>query len=465
MRSGILYLIIFLLHGLAYNNPSMQILTFGVSSIFFFLKYRYLKKSVAHMSTRFVLLMAYSLPFSWRSIIAGDYGALPLSWFYLFGLFFIVSLILVKRKWVIPKNMLPILLTSIFVLIFSIIPILNSNPDFRSQAISQFIVIMFNFVMILSSLFVLNTMNEQDILKFKKIFVLGGYYTGLMLVLQFALFKLANFEFGKIDFLLNRELYYYLFTDVSHGTLYLALTIFCAFDMFKQLKRSDKLKYLFFIIISLTGAALTSARTGLVILFAFLFVYILFKQKGFLKKTLSIISFGLLLYVSVNIFLIVRPQTDLASAFSGSGRIEGYLSALDFLFKKPLIGYGFSRDYISNLLGYDIPHLSILQYSIHGGIFYALIMYYNQFLIFLYSAKRNSTFAWLIAIVIVGTCLIPDMFATRFLTIIVMVALMETSSYEVSFFAKKPPTQPSKGFLFTMEVYYCSMLFAMLLPY
>ncbi|OUZ36730.1 hypothetical protein A5885_000918, partial [Enterococcus sp. 8E11_MSG4843] len=88
--------------------------------------------------------------------------------------------------------------------------------------------------------------------------------------------------------------------------------------------------------------------------------------------------------------------------------------------------------------------------SIHGGIFYALIMYYNQFLIFLYSAKRNSTFAWLIAIVIVGTCLIPDMFATRFLTIIVMVALMETSSYEVSFFAKKPPTPKSKGYLFIL---------------
>ncbi|MGH1783587.1 hypothetical protein ABE872_09800 [Enterococcus gallinarum] len=456
-----MYLLVFLLHGLAYNNPSLQLLTFGFSAIFFFLKYKSMKRKIGLMSTRFVMLMAYSLPFSWRSIIAGDYGALPLSWFYLFGLFFIVSLLIVKKKWEIPKNMINIFVTSLFVLIFSLIPILNSNPDYRSQAISQFIVIMFNFVMIIASLFRVNSMNKDDIHTFKRIFVLGGYYTGLMLVLQFILFKLGNFEFAKIDFLYNRELFYYLFTDVSHGTLYLALTVFCAFDMFKQLKRFEKLKYIFFITVSLAGAALTSARTGLVILFAFLFIYILFKQRGIAKKILSILGFAVLLYISLTLFLMVRPQTDLSSALSGSGRIEGYLSALGFLFKKPLLGYGFSRDYISNLLGYDIPHLSILQYSIHGGIFYALIMYYNQFLIFLYSAKHKSTFAWLIAIVIVGTCLIPDMFATRFLTIIVMVALMETSSNEVSFFAKKPLLKRVRDNLFTTEVYCCSTLSVM----
>ncbi|WP_430609389.1 O-antigen ligase family protein [Enterococcus sp. DIV1411a] len=434
-----MYFLVFLLHGLIFNIPSLLPITFAVSAMFFFITYKKMKKHVSKMSSRFLILMCYALPFSWRNLFGGDYGSLPISWFYLFGFMFIISLFFSKHDWNFSKRLFPIFITAFLSLIYSFLPLVISNWSYRSQAVSQFIVILFNFIMVIGALFRNRSLTELNLTTFKKVFILGGYYTALMLIIQFVLYRYVGFEFGKIDFLLNRELFYYLFSDVSHGTLYLALTIFCAFDFLKTLHGKEKNKYIFFMLVSLIGCAVTSARTGLYVLFVFLFLYILIKQKGFVRKFVSVIAFIILITVAFKLLMIVRPQTDLSQALSSSGRTNGYLAALQLLFEHPFVGYGFSRDYISSLLGFEIPHLSILQYAVHGGILYSFLLYLNQLLIYSYAAKNKSIFAWLIAIIVVGTCLVPDMFATRFLTIITMVALMEPSHNleRVPFFCHK----------------------------
>ncbi|MCT1216012.1 O-antigen ligase domain-containing protein [Latilactobacillus curvatus] len=415
-----LYFILFIFSGLAYNDTKFLPVVFILFSIFFVRKFFELKKDGVDYATIMLIFMAYALPFSWRNVFGGDYGSFPLSWFHVFGLLYVFYILSLKSK-VIPRRLMLIFSLSTVATVVSILPLIYSNSAFFEQALSQFVVMTFNNVIILFSIFKYNQLSTEKMGIIRDAYIKGAVFTSVMLICQFLLYKYANFEFGYITFLYNRILTCYLFTDISHGTLYLGTAAFWLLYTTKNKKSSTK-EYFLILIISL-GSAITSARTGLFILGGFIFVYILFGQKNVLKRIGLLFVFLIIAYLSFEFLQSVRQIDNVNELTNSSGRTHGYKMALIALKGSPWIGYGYSRNYIATMLGDTVPHLSILQYALHGGIFFALTLYYNQFLIFLDAVNKKSVFSWLLAMVLIGTCLIPDLFATRYITLLVVLSL------------------------------------------
>ncbi|MEG0285052.1 MAG: O-antigen ligase family protein [Vagococcus sp.] len=422
-----LYFWLFIVSGLAYSNNSITPIVFISFLIFFIKKYSEFRKKEIDRSTIMLIFMAYSLPFSWRNFMGGSYDAIPISWFYIFGMFYVLILLFMKNKIIYKRTML-LFVTSIIVTLISVIPIIYTNSSFLGQGITQFIILTFNNLVILFSVFKYNSIDDEEMNIIKNAYVTGALYTSIMLISQYLLFKYANYEFGYINFLYNRVLTYYLFTDISHGTLYLGTAAFWVLYGTKN-KVGNLKEYIIILIISL-GSAITSARTGLFILGAFVFLFIIFGQKNVVKKIGLSIVFLIISYFSFEFLQGVRQMDSLSDLTNSSGRTEGYKAAMIALKNHPFTGFGYSRDYLALTIRDTVPHLSILQYALHGGVFFSLFLYFNQFLIYVDSVRKKSVFSWLIMMVLAGTCLIPDLFATRYITLLCALSISYKKSYK-----------------------------------
>lgn len=415
-----LYFLIFILGGIAYSNPLFYPAFFVASIVFYMRKYVQLRQKNVDSTNCILILMGYALPFSWRSLVGSHYSSLPISWFYILGMLYTASVLLRSNKIIIRKNG-SLLLFSMLSLIIAALPLLYIPIGFNKQALTQFIVLSFNNVLIFTSVFQSGTLNSNGMALVKRAYVTGAVMTSCMLIIQFVVHKGLGVQFGYIDYLRNRELLYFLFADISHGTLYLATA---AFWIIYDGQNGGHIVFnyaLVFIIIF--GSALTSARTGLFILFLFVFMFTLIAQQGFIKRLFTILMLGFGGYYSLQVIQSVRNFDTVGDFTNGSGRFEGYASAFQLLKMKPLLGYGYSQDYLALILGQPIPHLSFLQYALHGGIFFALVLFSTQFLILRATLKKKSVCSWLLAIVLVGTCLVPDLFATRFATLLCIIAI------------------------------------------
>lgn len=420
MEGKLLYLLSFIFGGLAYSDSIFCFFFFSTSLVFFVRKYLKLKREKLDLDGRFLVLMSYSLPFSWISIIGSKYESLPISWFVIFEMLYLIAVISIKRKIILKKNLL-LLLISLLTIVISVIPLLYSSKLFFSQAVTQFLVLIFNNVLIFVSIFRYGTLKKETIILIRDGYIYGAVLTSCMLIIQYILYNFLAVQFGRISFLLNRELFYYLFTDISHGTLYLATAAFWLLYTTREGFKNTK-KYFLFLIIVL-GSAVTSARTGLFVLLVFSLLFILIGQKGILKKITTLLVFGIAGYYAFQLIQNVRDLSTVSDLTNSSGRLSGYESAFKLLKQSPLIGYGYSQDYLAFLLDQPIPHLSILQYALHGGVLFSLLLFLNQMLIWLDSLKKKTVFSWLIAIVLMGTCLVPDLFATRFITLLCVVSI------------------------------------------
>jgi hypothetical protein len=255
----------------------------------------------------------------------------------------------------------------------------------------------------------------------KNAFFIGGFYTSLMLFFQWFLHYYFSYDnFGTINYYMMRQACAFIFSDVSFLSLYLSLIAFYCFRVF--FKKHNFIMLTYMLVITL-GMLLSSARTGLFVLFVFIFIYVFFKQKNIINKVFLCLILLIFSYVFLQFFYTIRAESNL---LSDSGRFQGYLRALSLLFDRPFIGYGFSRDYISSLMGCSIPHFSFLQYAIHGGILYSLVLLYNQYCIFKYAVVKKSFYVWQHAMILIGCCFIPDIFASRFLTMIILLIIIVT---------------------------------------
>lgn len=102
-------------------------------------------------------------------------------------------------------------------------------------------------------------------------------------------------------------------------------------------------------------------------MFFILFIlFVLLKQKGLIKQVLTAVFGTIAGIVALSFFRLVRPSQQDFNDIT-SGRDEGYLKAIDLVFDKPFLGYGFSKEYIVDLTNEPIPHFSFLQYIVHGA--------------------------------------------------------------------------------------------------
>lgn len=422
---NVLYFSLMLLYAASITYPIPGIVIFALSILFFALSYRKFKLESSSKATALVQIMCYSIPLSWRNVFGGDYGSLPISWFYVIGFLLLIHLFNLKKNIKLKYYLFATVLITIFTLAYSWIPLAMTNPDYFNSGVSLFIVLSFHNIMVLAAILKGGIISEENVIDIEKSYVAAGFITSLGIITQFALFKFGT-TIGTIIYYLNRQSFYFIFSDVSHATLYLATTSFLAIQLLN--KKLFSKKHALIPIITLIGAAITSARTGLVVFFAVYMIYILLAQKKFIRKLSSIIIGIISLFCAYTLFMIVRPQSDVYQIlFDSSGRYDGYNTAINMFLENPILGYGLSKEYISDLTGLPIPHFSFLQYLIHAGIFYTLIIFGVVSLTYFHARKYKMNESWLILLTTFGTCFIPDFFSTRYITLLMVIVFLKST--------------------------------------
>lgn len=423
---NIIYFCLLLIYATSVTNHIPGFVISTISVLFFVIAYKTFKTR-SNKTTALVQIMCYSIPLSFRNVLGGDYSDLPVTWFYLIGAVLLIHLLSLKKEIKITSSLSKVTLLVVLVIIFTVIPLLLTNSAFISQGFSQFIILSFHNIIILAAILKGNILGEHDAAKIEKTYITAGFITSLGIITQFILFKYGTI-IGAIQYHNNRVSFNFLFSDASHSTLYLATTAFLSILLLSYDSKYRTLKHTLIPIVILIGAGITSARTGLIVFFAVFIMYIFIGQKGITKKLFSTLLGVIALVGAVLLFKTVRTQGSITDVlFDSSGRSDGYNVAIDMFLEKPFLGYGFSKDYIAGLMGYPIPHFSFLQYLIHAGIFYTVMIFGIIAFAYFYAKKRKMNESWLILMTVIGTCLIPDIFSTRYITLLMLMVFLKTN--------------------------------------
>lgn len=387
------------------------ILFLCISSILFLLVYRTYSKMFKSKAETLVVLLVFSVPLSFVNILGMPYGSFPLSWFNIFILLFIFSILFNKKKKSIALNGLSLI--SIIYGLYLCIPILISFD--KIDAMQQVL----NLVMFIVTIVVVNrknfSINSKDILQ---LYCNVTYYISIAVIFQLVYFNFTGIITGQISFYATRVAIGYLFSDVSFLSIYLASGLVI---MILTTKR-----YYFHInfFVIFLACVMTSARTGIV---SFIIIYVLFlivKSINQLNRNPFKYFFFLLMTPTVLLFLLFIIKKTRPSDYNlSSGRIESYLSSLQLLKENWAFGVGLGVDsfFINN--GQVIPHNIFVQFLVQTGILGFLLLVVILTLITINIYRSNKKYIWIWLLILLGAQFIPDIIHSRFIIVIAIILL------------------------------------------
>lgn len=370
-----------------------------------------------------------SLPLSFRSVLNTDYGNLPISWFHLFGVFFMARILLL---FVIKKLRLYIAPISIYSIMFfvSSIVVLILSP-YPLNAWKQFINIAFFSLMVVVSVGLVKKygLNFFDLNRLRKTYIFTAQCTAIGLIIQAILYTMFDIELGMIMQLGgNRLAFGLLFNDFSFISLYLSTGVAMMLSSVKKLTFT----YIFGFTTLLGGILVSSGRTGAAalilatILFAFVhFLKMLIRPKKTSMNSLFkgfVLTFGVAVFMALLIYgtLLVRPM----DAFSDTGRLFSYAVGIKYFLQNPLTGIGLGVQAYKEVTGVTIPHNLFIQYLAQTGVIGIIPLCVLIVSLFL-TALKSPCFGYALITAIAGSMFIPDIINSRFFLIIVMLTLYD----------------------------------------
>lgn len=358
-------------------------------------------------------LLIYSIPLSFRSVFNQSYGLLPISWFNLLLLILVIYtlfLVFESKKLAISS----ITLIALFFLIIFLIPLMNSA--FFYDGLKQYLNIASCFGLFLIAPILKKHLSTTDIDMIVHYYLMSSVIMALTLIMQVILYYGLDIQLGLLQRLgTNRVAFGSLFNDYSFLSLFLVSG--AMFLYANRTKYNDNFLVGFLLISSM----LTSARTGVA---AFLVVYSFKSFIDFLKLYQER-SRKLLVYISVYIIIILiifygmkmfRP----GDILSDSGRSGLNVLGIDLFLSNPIFGNGFGTKSISLIIG-GLPHNLVVQFLSQTGVYITtiLILFITLLSIKLYKYKRNIF--WTFLTIMIGALFIPDIFNSRFLSILFLI--------------------------------------------
>lgn len=363
-------------------------------------------------------LLCYTWSSSWRNIFGGSFAEIPIPWFYVIGLV-IVIYILVFKKLSIQRGMF-FLLSALITLGF--ISLIISN-DF-SEAITDYITLLFLYTVIGTVQFAKICIKESGYFSVLKSLVYANFITCIAIIIQFIIqyFLGYNFINGSQTVLLGnvRIVSSLMFGDISSATICLGIGILIVVLDFKRFKHP----YLISSVI-VGGIALSSARTGFITLIITCIIYIVFSKDSFNKIKVILISI-LAGFIGMISYFSVRGISTIDTLLDDNGRFIGYISSFNIWSEHPVFGIGFGDKYLSFLMNMPVPHFSLLKILTQTGIIYFICLI--LLLIKFYRLSISSQFSYgkyMFIHSMIGALFIPGIFSARFLTIVLIVIILQ----------------------------------------
>ena len=248
------------------------------------------------------------------------------------------------------------------------------------------------------------------------------FATAIAVIIQYALYTYKGIMIGNISFFAQRIVFDCVFSGFSILSIFLGVGIVIYVYELLKFKRFKNFYKLIIIAIALF---FNSSRTGIVAAALAVGLWILKNSFSNGKINFKNLSF-LLIFIIASIFLLyqlfmVRGDD---SMFSGSGRIEGYNEALDFIESSPIYLF-FGNGLASINYNFTLPHNFILQTFMCSGIFvllFVLVMIYK-----IIKSTTNDTFKYILICIFIGGLLTTDFYANTFFTVFAIIGLVCSS--------------------------------------
>lgn len=369
-------------------------------------------------------MIVYSIPFSFTNVMGGSYSSLPLSWFNIFVIIFIIYTFLHLTA----KKKVVLSLTNLYIILFlflSITIVINSINYFDGLSQILDIYITFIFILLVSQFSWGNS--EKDLVPLFKAYISSALVSGIGVIIQFVFLKYFNSYYGFIiEYGGNRTALGYLFSDFSFLSLFLA----SAALLLILIKKHININYFLFailVIIILFSSIITSARTGFVsfiVVFSIISIIKLFSfiTKGKIRQFISLLVFQVTTLFGLYIFTILRE----GNVLNDSGRSDINANALAMFSESLFLGYGFGGATYRDLVG-PLPHNLLIQSLVQGGLIFTIPLFIILLLVLFKTYFTRSYFLPVLICVLIGSLFIPNIFASRFLGVLFALSFLKVN--------------------------------------
>lgn len=293
-------------------------------------------------------------------------------------------------------------------IIFSVMFAFSSITGFYDNFLA------FTIFMILSIVYSLTFINIERLDLLVKVYTCFGIFSAIGLFFQYILYNFFGYSFGTISFFNNRTAFSFLWLDFSFFSLYLASLVPLIFYVFKRVS----VKFLLSLIV-LVASFMTTARTGIFSFIIFCAIFSFYKffaslvlgnfKKNYLKLIFGGAFFAPLIFL---IFPYISSLSDREITTNDSGRMQGYIDALNYVSDNFLFGAMFNSDYYFNSINV-LPHNAFLYIFTMGGFLFFLLFLVFLLLVLVYS--RNKFVVSSILISFIGVMFIPSFYSMYYL--------------------------------------------------
>ena len=397
-------------------KPTIALLCFPIAYILISRKQR--------IGKAFISGIILSLPLSFINIFGGSYDNFPLSWYNLFCIAYILYESFNKLKFSYHSGTLIIVA---LLGVFALSTILSYDPSISIKSLLTTGVTCVVLLFFLCNYY-LEKYSNEDLQMYRTQYIVALCSIGVSMLTLKVLF-LFGIEFsnsGIMDVGGGRIGNRFLFTDFSFLSIFLSTGVaYCLFIKFE-----NKWIQTIICLLLLWACIETTARSGLVALLIFVF---LFFVKKFLstQKVKYLIIIAPFLFISVIAVNVLNNRRNSKQAITdGSGRIENIINSMVAIKENPFFGVGpgakVYRNYIENEHGvvdnYEIPHNIIFQMLVYYGMVGLIIL--SLFFIYLIINRKDTPEYNMFYVCVIGAFFVPDIFVSRFFLVMILLMWM-----------------------------------------
>ena len=413
----------------SYNlNSSVVNLLVFISSSLLLIRIYFLCKRKMSIESSLIALLSISMPISFRNIFGGSYSDIPIPWFFLILLIFIVRGFIQLLKNEGKLSILPFFI--LWLAVFSFIPIIISLD--KVEGVKEYLSYLTFLLGLFSAIIYKNTINRLDYEKIVNFYIFGILFSSIGIIIQYISYTYFFEVLFRTEFYGGGRIYYgFILGDMSGMTVYMATGI-----LFLLLSKR-KFKFLLSSIIIL-GVVFSSARSGFISLVIVLILYLFFARTN--KQKLTIFLF-LLIGASFGGYLLTQTRANINGISNfitqDSGRIGALITTFEKFKESPIIGYGYDFGLQLKASGSVVPHFALVNLLGQTGIiitFGFLILIYKIFIVV--KRKGATELLFVIILSLIGSCISPGFFDLRFFTILSLISILyipDRENYEFKY--------------------------------
>ena len=395
------------------------------------------------IETTLLMLLCINWPISWRNVLGSKTEDLQLPWFYIVGSMLGIALIIkvfFSPQWKKKIFSLPMLWFGGVILVLIV---LFSKTENKIESLKDILPIIYYWGLLTLAAIESESITRNYVDAVWAVFLFSNITLSVMIIFQFATYNLFNLSLFVINISGSwtgetQTGFWFLMEDGTGAPIIMGAAVIIA-ALWANENKNEKKIYSIIAFIIATGLSLTARRSGIVACMASLVVYGFVEtlRKTNLKKLFYNHFFNAVLCCWMACVLnFVRPMFSFRDIIANNERFQGYEKAAQLIEQaevNPLIGTGMNDAALAEkMTGGVLPHNFLIRWVLLGG---AIFAFFGILLLFYVAFKSLQKKLYVEQLMyfncILGACVIPDIFATRFFAVICLMILLSQDNWKI----------------------------------